>query len=256
MHSSRGGTGKTTIATNLAMTFTRKGFNVALLDLDFRAPSLYNIFSKTIQKTVKNWLNDFLLGHCTLEQSLIDVSKEYETQGKLLIGPANPAIKAIRNMMGRSRSWEVNVAKKLFSIRKPLFEALKMDFCILDTSPGIQYSSINGVVSSDVAIIVTTLDSLDVENVKNMIGEFYDEFEKKSVVLMNKIFPQPRAWPETKKDELMLKMEKEFGRPIIGMIPCYCDVLEFERNSLLLTENPDHQFLKDLQEVAKKLEKI
>ncbi len=38
LHSSRGGTGKTIIATNLAAIYAKRGLNIALLDLDFRAP--------------------------------------------------------------------------------------------------------------------------------------------------------------------------------------------------------------------------
>ena len=256
IHSCRGGTGKTTIATNLATNYARKGLNIALLDLDFRAPSLFSVLSKGIKKPVKRWLNDFFLDQCTFEQALIDVSEEYCVDGKLLIGLANPAIEAVQNIMGRSRAWEVSSAKKLFSMRASLRDDLNVDCCILDASPGIQYSSINSVVSSDVTVVVTTLDSLDVVGVKNMLVEFYDEFEKKSVILMNKVFPQTRMWSEDKRTGLITKMEKIFQRPIIGVIACYCDVLEANRNSLLMAENPNHPFLKDLEEVAKKLENI
>jgi septum site-determining protein MinD len=197
-----------------------------------------------------------MFDQCTLEQALIDVSEEYGLEGKLLLGLANPTIEAIQNMMGRSRGWEVAVAKKLFSMRTSIFDAMHMDYCILDTSPGIQYSSINGVVSSDMTVIVTTFDSLDIEGVKNMLVEFYDAFEKKSVILMNKVFPQTRMWTDNERNGLITKMEKALKRPIIGIIPCYCDVLEANRDSLLIVENPSHPFLKDLQAVTEKLENI
>jgi MinD-like ATPase involved in chromosome partitioning or flagellar assembly len=253
-HSSRGGTGKTTVAANLALAYAREGLKVVLLDLDFRAPSLFSVFSKGIRRPVKRWLNDFVHDRCSLEQALVDVSEEYGVDGKLFVGLANPSLEAIRNMMGRSRSWEVGVAKRLFSIRGSLFGDVGVDCCILDTSPGIQYSSINGVVSSDVAVVVTTLDSVDVEGVKGMLTEFYDEFEKKSVILMNKVFPQTRIWSDDKRSELVNRMEKFFCRPVVGVIPCYCDVLESKRASLLVVENPGHPFLEDLKEVMKKLE--
>ena len=54
IHSSRGGTGKTVIATNLAAIYANKGLNVALLDLDFRAPTLAAVFSKTIKRPIKH----------------------------------------------------------------------------------------------------------------------------------------------------------------------------------------------------------
>jgi MinD-like ATPase involved in chromosome partitioning or flagellar assembly len=133
---------------------------------------------------------------------------------------------------------------------------MHIDYCIFDTSPGIQYSSINAVVSSDMSIIVTTLDSLDIEGVKNMVAEFYDEFEKRVVIVMNKVIPQTRIWSNSEKSELLSQMEKALKHPIIGAIPCYCDVLEANRASPLGVDKPNHTFLKDLQEVAEKLEQV
>jgi MinD-like ATPase involved in chromosome partitioning or flagellar assembly len=256
VHSSRGGTGKTMIATNLAITYASKGLNVALFDLDFRAPSLATVFSKGIKRPVKYWLNDFMTDRCTIEQALIDVSEEYNLRGKLLVGLAKPTMEAIRNMMGRSRAWEVTAAKRLFSVRTILSNDMHIDYCIFDTSPGIQYSSINAVVSSDMSVIATTLDSLDIEGVKNMVAEFYDEFEKRAVIVMNKVIPHTRIWSNIRKSELISQMEKALKHPIIGAIPCYCDVLEANRASLLAVEKPQHPFLKDLQEVAEKLEQV
>jgi MinD-like ATPase involved in chromosome partitioning or flagellar assembly len=256
IHSSRGGTGKTLIATNLAAAYANKGLNAALLDLDFRAPSLLTVFSKGIKGPVKHWLNDFMNDQCTVEQALIDVSGEYNLKGKLLVGLANPAIDAIRDTMGRSRAWEVAAVKKLFSLRSTLSNDMSIDCCIFDTSPGIQYSSINSVISSDVSIIVLTLDSLDIEGVQKMLAEFYDDFEKRVVVLMNKVFPQTQVWSNGRQKELISQMETSLKHPIIGVIPCYCDVLQSKRTSLLTVERPDHPFLKDLQEVVKKLEHI
>ena len=256
IHSSRGGTGKTMVATNLAATYANKGLNVALLDLDFRAPSLTTVFSKGIKAPVKHWLNDFLDGRCTVEQALINVSEEYNLRGKLLIGLANPAIEAIRNTMEKSRAWEVTAVKKLFSLRPTLFNGMNIDCCIFDTSPGVQFSSINAVISSDISVIVTTLDSLDITGVENMLAELYDAFEKRTVVLINKVFPETRIWSSERQKALISQMEKILKHPIIGIIPCYCDVLQAKRTSLLAVENPDHPFLRHLEEVAEKLEHV
>jgi len=255
IHSSRGGTGKTVIATNLAAIFASKGLNIALLDLDFRAPSLATVFSKGIKGPVRYWLNDFLNGQCTVEQALVDMSEGYDLKGKLLLGLANPAIEAIRNIMEKSRAWEVTAVKKLFSLRSTLFSDMGIDCCILDTSPGIQYASINAVISSDISVIVTTLDSLDLKGVENMLVELYDAFAKKTVVLINKVFPETRIWSSERQKNLISQMEKVLKHPVIGVIPCYCDVLQAERTSLLAVDKPFHPFLKNLEEVAEKLER-
>jgi len=256
IHSSRGGTGKTVIATNLAAIYAIKGLNVALLDLDFRAPSLVDVFSKGVKDPVRFWLNDFLDGRCKAEQALTDVSEAYGLKGKLLLGLANPAIEAIRNMMEKSRAWEVTAVKRLFSLRSTLFEDMDIDCCFIDTSPGVQYTSINAVVSSDISVVVATLDSLELKGLENMLAELYDAFAKRTVVLINKVFPETRVWSNDKQKSVISKMEKVLKHPVIGVIPCYCDVLQAKRTSLLAVDMPFHPFLRNLEEVAEKLESI
>ena len=255
IHSYRGGTGKTVIATNLAAILASRGLNVALLDVDFRAPSLATIFSKAIgDNPVRCWLNGFLNGSCDPEQVLINISEKFNLKGKLLIGLANPSIEAVRNIMGKSRSWEVTAVKKLFSLLSSLFEDMTVDCCIFDTSPGVQYSSINAVVSSDVSVILTTLDSLDLEGTGNMLSDLYDALGKKTVVLVNKFFPESREQSVEIREDIVRKVETMLKHTVIGVIPCYCDVLQTQRSSLLAVEKPNHPFVKDLEEVAAKLE--
>jgi len=256
IHSSRGGTGKTMIATNLAAIYASKGLNVALLDLDFRAPSLADVFSRGIRDPVRHWLNDFLDGKCKAEQVLIDVSEAYHLKGKLLLGLANPAMGAIRNMMEKSRAWEVTAVKRLFSLRSTFFSDMKMDCCIFDTSPGIQYTSINAVITSDISVIVTTLDSLDLKGVENMLVELYDALSKTTVVLINKVFPETRVWSSERQKDLISRLEKTLKHPVIGAIPCYCEVLQAKRTSILAVDMPYHPFLRNLEEVVERLEHV
>ena len=46
LHSYKGGTGKTTLISNLAAIYAKSGFNVVLLDFDLYAPSLSSYFKK------------------------------------------------------------------------------------------------------------------------------------------------------------------------------------------------------------------
>jgi chromosome partitioning protein len=57
-HSYKGGTGKTTIAANLAALLAKKGYRVFLLDLGVYVPSL----QAYVDKEPKKWINDFLNG--------------------------------------------------------------------------------------------------------------------------------------------------------------------------------------------------
>jgi MinD-like ATPase involved in chromosome partitioning or flagellar assembly len=256
VHSSRGGTGKTLLAANMAVLFARRGLNVALLDLDFRAPSLMGVFSKVIKGPVEFWLNDYLDGRCQARDVVVDVSGAFGLKGKLFVGLANPSVDVIRGMAEKSRAWEVSSVKRLFSLRSALFKELGVDLCLFDTSPGVHFTSVNAVISSDLSVVVTTLDSLDLAGTKSMILDLYDAFERKTVVLFNKVFPEAHQNAGLAADSVISGIERMLGRPVLGAIPCYCDVLQTDRSTLLAVEKPDHQFVADLESVAVKLEAI
>jgi len=142
VHSYKGGTGKTLISANLATLFAAKGIKTCLLDMDFRAPSLYALF-KFDQPAY--WLNDYMNGACGLDKVLKNVCYEGLEKEKLFVGFANPSTEAIREMSAKDRTWEMQALAKLLSVSGSLFD-LGFDHLIFDTSPGLQYSSINAVV--------------------------------------------------------------------------------------------------------------
>jgi hypothetical protein len=41
---------------------------------------------------------------------------------------------------------------------------------------------------------------------------------------------------------------------VIGILPCYCDVLQSDRSKLLALDNPSHPFVTKLEKVIEKLE--
>jgi cellulose biosynthesis protein BcsQ len=76
-HSYKGGTGKTTIASNLATMLAAKGYNVSLLDLDVCAPSLQAYFERSTDK----WINDLLSENAKIDDIMLDMTpiiEEYQ----------------------------------------------------------------------------------------------------------------------------------------------------------------------------------
>ncbi|KPV62532.1 MAG: antiporter inner membrane protein [Candidatus Bathyarchaeota archaeon BA1] len=253
IHSSRGGTGKSLIAVNLAMIWAREGRNVALFDLDFRAPSLFTVFRMGDYRLIDYWMNDFLDGRCSIGDVLKNLAERYGTEGKFLVGLANPSIEAVREVMGKDKRWEMRALQKLIALKPVLLNEMSMDYAIYDTSPGITFSSVNAVVSSDFSVVVATMDVLDMEGTRRMINDVYGAFGKKSVILMNKV-PIESLSSEEQRDGLSRQLSKTFAQPIVHMIPCYCDVLRSSRESIFVLERPEHPFTKYLYEMAERLE--
>lgn len=247
-HSYKGGTGKTLLSVNLATIFANRGKKTCLLDLDFRAPSLHVIF-----KTGKAeyWLNDYLNRTCEIDKVLTDCSSNHAAKGKIFVGLANPSTKAIREVASKDRKWEMKALGRLLSLKNSLLKELHFDYVIFDTSPGLQYSSINAVVSADVVLVVTTLDKSDMEGTQRMISELYELFEKKTEVIANKVPVEFLPSKNRKRKQINLETLK---LPIVGAIPCSCDILDAEGEYFFASEKPDHPFTQTLQKIATKIE--
>jgi septum site-determining protein MinD len=248
-HSYKGGTGKTLFSVNLATTYANRGKKVCLFDLDFRAPSLHAAFKTD---DTEYWLNDYLNGICEVEKVMVDLSQSHARKGELLVGLANPSTEAIREMSAKDRKWEMKALGRLLSLKTTLLNDLEFDYVILDTSPGLQYSSINAIVSADVALVVTGMDASDREGTKRMVQELYDLFEKKTGILVNKVLAEIVS-SESAKRKMRKQLETVYGLPIVEMIPCFCDILRAGGTYIFTEEMPEHPFTKIMDRIATKI---
>ena len=248
VHSYKGGTGKTFLSINLAATFAKHGKKVCLFDLDFRAPSLATLFK--IDKA-DYWLNDYLNGVCEINKVLIDVSHIIDNSGQLVVGLANPATEAIRDMSAKDRKWEMHSLGRLLALKTSILGENGFDYLVCDTSPGLQYSSINAVVSADLVLVATTFDRSDVDGTRRMLRELYDLFEKKTEIVLNKVLDGSL---KIDKEETKAKMKDVYQVPLLGVVPCFCDVLKAEGGVIFAQDRPDHPFTKLLNEMTIKIE--
>lgn len=249
VHSYKGGTGKTLVSINLAATLAKHGKKVCLMDLDFRAPSLATFFG--VEK-VEGWLNNYLNGTSKIEKVLADLSNRIDGEGKLFVGLADPSTEAIREMSAKDRKWEMRALGRILSLRNSLLNDRVFDYLIFDTSPGLQYSSINAIVSADLVVVTATFDRSDVEGTKRMLHELYDLFEKKTGVVINKVLYDVSS--QSGKEDLRSKIRELYEVPVLGLIPCFCDVARAEGAFIFAQEKPEHPFSKIVDEMAGKIE--
>jgi MinD-like ATPase involved in chromosome partitioning or flagellar assembly len=247
VHSYKGGTGKTLLSVNLAATFAKQGKKVALFDLDFRAPSLFAILKAP---DMEFWFNDYLNNACDIEKTLWDISSRVPGNGKLYVGMANPSTEAIRDMSAKDRKWEMRALGRILDLRNSLINNQGFDYIIFDTSPGLQYSSINAIVAADFVVVATTSDKSDVDGTRRMLNELYNLFEKKTGLVINKVLDGSRA----KHEELEDRIKNIYHVPMLGIVPCFCEILRAEGGLVFIQDKPDHPFSKILLEMTQKIE--
>jgi septum site-determining protein MinD len=249
VHSYKGGTGKTSLSVNLAASLAKRGRKVAILDLDFRAPSLFSVL-KMEKSTL--WFNDYLNGASTIGKILQETNGKLAGNGKLFAGLANPSTEAIRDMSAKDRKWEMRALGRLLSLRNSLLKEQDFNYIVFDTSPGLQYSSINAIVAADLVVVATTSDRSDVNGTSRMLRELYNLFEKKTGVVINKVLD---ANLSSKKEELNKRVKDVYQVPLLGLVPCFCELLKAQGNLIFVQDRPNHPFTKIMDEIATRIEK-
>jgi chromosome partitioning protein len=210
-HSYKGGTGKTTIAANLAALLAKKGYRVFLLDLDVYAPSLHSYFDKN----PKRWINDFLNGTAEVRDVIMDVTSAIEEisltntynkesmlsheggkekiSGKLWVGFSSPKKEEIYRLEGgggKQESSKIQLLRRFILLREQLISLHDADYIIIDTSPGIRYWSINALAVADTLFLTLKMGDLDIEGTTKMAEEIYGSFTKfgaRSYLIMNRV---------------------------------------------------------------------
>ena len=250
-HSYKGGTGKTSIVVNLGALYAKQGANVCLLDYDFRAPSLNVLF----KAKPAFWLNDYLEEKCGIVDTLVDESGPLDLRGKLWVGYANPSLGALTDIMSKDRKWEVKALTKTLAGKKEIFEQKKVDYLIFDTSPGAQYSSINALAGADLISLVMKADEFDLEGTKELSKGVYQALGRKSGIILNKI-PVEQIAAAGGEENFRKQIESDMDLPLVGMIPCMCELMAYGGKIIYSLEKPDHTFSKSVGAIAETLKKM
>jgi MinD-like ATPase involved in chromosome partitioning or flagellar assembly len=207
-HSYKGGTGKTTIAANLAALLAKKGYRVFLLDLDVYAPSLQAYFDKE----PKRWINDFLNGTAEVGDVIMDLTPAIEEvtydssntlkqkqkpkekiTGKLWVGFCSSRKEEIYKLeggRGKQDTSKIQLLRRFILLREQLISLHDADYIIIDTSPGIRYWSINALAVADTLFLTLKMGDLDIDGTRKMAEEIYGSFTKfgaKSYLVMNRV---------------------------------------------------------------------
>lgn len=252
LHSYKGGTGKTSISANLAVMLAQRGRSVCLLDFDFRAPSLQTLFKTEPER----WLNNYLDGECELDSCFSDFSSKLNTRGSLKVAFANPSLKAIRGMMTKDRKWEIKALHRSLELKTYLSEKLEADYAIIDTSPGVHFSSMNAMAASDLIILVMKMDDFDTAGTKELVEGLYDVLGKRTTILVNRIANELTTGQG--RLGVMKELSKLSKLPVLGMIPCYCDLGDHELSGgrlIYAVERPEHDFTRTMRVLADDVEK-
>ena len=157
VHSFRRGTGKSTIAVNLATLSASQGRRVGIVDTNLQSPSVHRMVNLDDSK-ISYRRNDFLLGRCDISQAVYDVTTHVSPTltGRIFIVPANadPAEAAYLLHKG----YEVDALHEgLRQIRK----GLELDLLLIDMQAGLNEETMPVIAIAHTLLIVLGHDQRD-----------------------------------------------------------------------------------------------
>ena len=236
--SAKGGVGKSTFATNIALALKKIGCKVGLLDADIYGPSLPKLFSinekpesdgKTLIPIKKYDIQCMSIGFLTDEQTPM-----------IWRGPmVTSAIKTFTQKV----AWK------------------DLDFIIVDMPPGTGDTQLTFAqeIKMDGAIIISTPQEIALQDVKRGI-KMFDKLGTKIIGLIDNM--SFFVSEDGKKHEIFGKggverTAKEFNKDFLGEIPIYPEVGKYgDQGKPIVESEPDHKISKIYLELANKIKFI
>jgi len=281
-HSYKGGTGKTTLAANLAALLAKKGNNVCIVDIDVYAPSLHAYFGDSVQNKIKNTLNDYIVGACGVDDLLVQVTPipqmadKGSQSGKIIGCFSSSKREDILKIEGvKEDKNRMNMLKRFINFREELIEKNDIDYVIMDSSPGIRFWAINALALSDIVFLTLKMGDMDFGGTKMIANEILAQFKEqgntKYYLLLNRIagycIPSLQiseshsGHSESSHttltpvgDDFVKKLTSETGIDVMTSIPCYCDIQFAQKEFLTVLAYPDHPFSQQIHHLNSLIE--
>jgi len=159
-YSYKGGAGRTVASGNVAAALAKLGKRVLIIDMDFEAPGLQDVFR--IEKTEKfkhgQGIQDYFRSNLTLEEIKEEVVIDLTAEENLLRRYTIPENACFLYLMATPRtvvvfSDESDLHPKMKDLIEFLKDSYKLDYIILDAASGIRESYILSVQACDEMMI-------------------------------------------------------------------------------------------------------
>lgn len=242
VHSFKGGTGKSTLTANLAVSLALEGRRVGVLDLDLAGPGLHVLFELKPNE-IEFTLNDYLLGKCPAESIAIDMTKKLGLKrGSLVFVPASFKAEDIIKVL--SKGYEIGMFRDAINI---ISKMRNLDYMIIDTHPGVEKSTLVSMGICDMNIIISRMDSQDIFGTGVML-EVTKVLEKPQILVANMIPPG------VDREKVKARLETLFNTKVVTAIPFYTEILRALSSEVFVLKNQDHDFSAALKPVLEILE--
>ena len=242
IHSYRRGTGKSSLAVNLAVLFAAAGKRIGLIDASLQYPSLHLPFRLQASK-MGCFLNDYLDNNCTIEQTVQDVTGrlDVDLKGKVFLIPADTKLD------------EFNFARKQFPAERMengilnISEILALDHLFIDTPAGINDNALLSMAICDTLLEVLRLDQQDYQGTA-VILELARKLAIPQIFLVAN-FVTKTYRPKT----IRVQLQQSYGFDVAAILPNSENMVNSSLRDIFVLTFPQHPFTVSLRHLVTQL---
>src|SRR5713101_9560117 len=242
IHSFKGGTGKSTITANLAVSLAEQGKNVCVMDMDLAGPGIHVMFGVG-EADVKWTMTNVLLGDAKIMDAVIPLTEKLGLKnGKLYFIPASFKMEDMLRLLRRGLEVET-----FSSGLQQLSKELQLDYVLLDTHPGIEDDTVLVMGACNGLLLISRLDQQDILGTA-IVAKLATSLGKTTFLVFNMVPPHLAA---DSLNEISDKLSRKFGFNVIASLPFYDEILQSLSNGLFIRNLPKHEYARKIWEAAK-----
>jgi MinD-like ATPase involved in chromosome partitioning or flagellar assembly len=243
VHSVRGGSGKTTLASNLGYLAARAGARVAIVDADLQAPALHVVLGVGTKRILHS-VSEFVKGQCEIGEVPIDLTHELSLDGKgaLFFLPASTDLQTVASLL-----FDGYDVARLNRHLLQLAADLDLDYLILDTHLGFNRETLLSVAICNTVLVLLRPDGQD------SLGSVVLVQTARKLGVPSCVLVPNMVGASSSTAELAEKIEKALGAPVGGVLPWCAELFEAGSRSLFTFDHPEHPFSVELERIAQRV---
>ncbi len=255
VHSFRGGTGKSNLTSNLAISVAKQGKRVGIIDTDLQSPGIHILFGLD-DETIGQTLNDYLWGRCALYEAAHDLTAvlQQSLQQTSLQQASQAADGAIYLISASTKPNDITrilregyPAEKLLNGFAEVIEDLQLDFLFIDTHPGIHEEILQAITVCSLLIVVLRPDYQDYQGTAVIVELARMLSVAEMLLVVNK------ALPTFDVEAYRQQLETAYEVSLAEILPFSEELMHLASSDIFSVRYPDHPLTQAIDAIGRQI---